>query len=527
MVVKLAADNQEEAVMECIAGNPVPWMTRYLKVQTKDNRIVPFGLSRATRNLAQEFTHRKIDLKARQLWVTTFYQAMAYAFAACIPNFKAGLVLHEDEAAERTFQDRILFFHRTLPEALRPPLEYERADLIKFRPYPESTGSSIFIGTASGYDFGRSGTLNMLLLSEFGRYKEPDANELMRGAAQAVPYDGWIIVESTPKGLGTPFWTLYTNAASPDSPWRRSFLPWHLNDEYHLPPPQGEAPIVLTPEELELAAIGVSQDQIRWYRWKRAELATAGQEETLAQEYPSDDIECWLTSQEGAFPGDGEAAIRRMLQNAAKPLRVVETLRQWKLPDPSARYLLFADVAEGLVKGDEQYAVLGNLLTGEHVASIRGKMLQDAFARQCCELAVLYNHALVVPERNTGALFINTCQRLGYSNLYRDGFGPTARVGLHTNTFTKPRMVEAMRQALAQGEFTSHDDVALRQMLEYRSTRTDNGSLTGWAAPAGGFDDAVIACMGFNYLRKTMPVGGIAPSRTPAVERYPEDVLAW
>lgn len=501
----LPLDEIERLTALCQQGNPVPWMEAFLRVKSKDNQFVPFRLGRVTRTIADNLWPRMVVLKPRQAWVTTFFQAMAYAFACCIPGFTAGVVLHEETAAERTFQ-RIRMFYEGMDEALRPELSHDRTDLMEFK----HSKSVIYIGTSRGFDFGRSSTLNMLVLSEFAHYQEHDAAGAVDAALHAVPTNSWAIVESTPKGIGNRFHKLYTMVKGGHPVWRAVFAPWFYHEEYVLGPDHPYVPdtergaFAPTPQELDLMLRhGLTHDQLRWRRYKIRELEATGQAEEFGQNYPEDDVSCWLSSQEAAFPQD---ILQRMYLECRPPVSQEGPVARWKMPDPGTRYIMFCDCSEGLPGGDEQYAVVLSAVTGEQVARVRGNMLQDEFARYCDQVGREYYNALIAPERNNAGLFIDVLKnRLHYPNIYRHGETEEAREGFPTTVTTKPKMVAAMVSALRSGEFRSYDEVVVRQLMEYRKVRDKNGLLTGYGAPEGQHDDGAMAAMGANLLRMTMP----------------------
>lgn len=494
----------EQAIEQCQEGNPVPWMKLLLKVEDKSNRLVPFRLGAVTQKAADSLWKRTVVLKARQTWVTTFFEAVAYAFVSCIPGFKVGIILHEDGAGERAFK-RIKLFHESVDHALRPELSYDRKDMIEIA----STKSAIYIGTARGNDFARSGTFNMLILSEFANYSGEDAEKIMDSAIDTVPPDGWVIIESTPQGLGNKFHTLYTSAVEGTSTWRALCLPWFMHEEYAFPEehpfvqPEDKGEFTPDPRELELMLQnGLSRDQIRWRRWKLRELRASGDEHLFAQNFPEDDVSCWLASQDAAFP---EEPLKRMWDEKKAPLWHEGHVSKWKMPYPGTRYVMFVDTAEGVPGGDDQYACVLSCVSGEQVSKIHGNMTQDTFARICDGLGREYYNCLIVPERNQAALFIDVLVRLGYPDIYRHGDGVDARLGFPTTPVTKPKMVAAMIGALQSGEFRTYDEATIRQMMEYRKLKDKSGLHFVYSAPTGRHDDAVMGCMGANLMRLTMP----------------------
>ena len=103
----------------------------------------------------------------------------------------------------------------------------------------------------------------------------------------------------------------------------------------------------------------------------------------------------------------------------------------WAQPERGVLYLLCADPAEGIDKGEgDPVAEIGgtdyssayvldsrNLRT---VAAVHGRIAPVEFARLCSGLGHDYNDALLVVERNNhGHVVLFALEEAGYPNLYR------------------------------------------------------------------------------------------------------------
>jgi hypothetical protein len=317
MTTKLSPDEIEEAIWEAHEGRPRLFISRFLSVRDKQNDLVPFEFANVIRQINAANAHYRFILKPRQAWVTTYLLAELYAYCSTIPFFQAAIVEHEKDAAERVFM-RVHQYHDYMPEGMAPRLDTSRNDYIHFA----DMESSLYVGTAGGRKFGRSETINALVLDEFGHYTPAQAEEIWTGAPESVPQGGFITIASTPNGIGNRFHTGYNDALAGMNQYRAFSFRWFDHEEFRLGPDDPETrpadrmtPLELTGEELELVEKhALTESQIRWRRSKKA---AKGNE--FPQEYPEDDVTCFLATQNSVFPME---VLREMLLRAPEPVEV-------------------------------------------------------------------------------------------------------------------------------------------------------------------------------------------------------------
>jgi len=165
----------------------------------KEGRRVRFRLNWAQEELFDNLWYCNIILKARQLGMSTFI--LLYMLDNClfIPDLRCGVIAHNLEDAEYLFRDKVKFAYDNLPEALRkwrsldtPGKTATKKELML------NNNSSIRVGTSM-----RSGTLNFLHISEFGKIcrKYPEkAREIVAGSLNTVQAGQHIFIESTAEG---------------------------------------------------------------------------------------------------------------------------------------------------------------------------------------------------------------------------------------------------------------------------------------------------------------------------------------
>jgi len=218
----------------------------------------------------------------------------------------------------------------------------------------------------------------------------------------------------------------------------------------------------------------------------------------------------------------------------------------WAMPDPTHRYCMGADVAEGLDHGDYSDASVLDANTGELVAKWHGHIPPREFAGQLDMLGRFYNTALLGCEANNhGLSTIDALRDLRYPRLYRRRtYGethkkPTLKWGWYTDRRTKPLMIDGLDQAMRDdaiiiydrhtfGELRTyirdekgqlhgspHDDRVISlaiavQMLEYVNSseidvfeiRDDRGTFDWWLRKASEADDPEVHPIGFHQRRQ-------------------------
>ncbi len=211
-----------------------------------------------------------------------------------------------------------------------------------------------------------------------------------------------MVIESTANGMGNFFHDLWNEAKAGENNYAPHFYTWWWDPEYSLP---GQSPEQLTEEELLLQrAHGLTEEQLAWRRAKRRESRAK-----FAQEYPEDDITCFLASGRCCFDTHALAAAQQRIAGEPGP----ESLSQlfdgdgnavsvpparlfiWRHPDPDRKhkYVIGADVGEGLAHGDASVACVLDHRTGEQVAELHGRIPPERFARLLDALGTYYHNA--------------------------------------------------------------------------------------------------------------------------------------
>ena len=169
----------------------------------------------------------------------------------------------------------------------------------------------------------------------------------------------------------------------------------------------------------------------------------------------------------------------------------------WQTPQEEGRYIIGADVAEGM-GGSESDRSVGLVLrrdTFEIVAKISGRWPPDMFGGFLEYMAKQYRYAYLVVESNKdGLATLLELQRLRYPHLYyrrgydRPDFRAPKKPGWRTDVKTKPELVSLIGKTIRGKTLRIRDEQTVQELMTY--CRLGSGE-TG--CPEGFHDDHVMA----------------------------------
>lgn len=248
-----------------------------------------------------------VIVKGRQHGMTSLLCTVMLDACVFNPNINAGIIAHTLDDVKKIFRRKIKFPYEHLPEGIRgniAPTNDTQNELIL------SNGSEIGVDTSM-----RSGTLNYLLISEFGKIAQlyPErAIEIKTGSFNTVHPGNFMFVESTGHGKGGEFYDLVKQARDMRSSGRPlskldfkyHFYPWWMNPLYKLDKAESEN-VVFTRQITDYFAkvekqmrITLSLGQRAWYVTK---LRWNGDE--MKREHPSTPDEPFEAVLKGAYFG--------------------------------------------------------------------------------------------------------------------------------------------------------------------------------------------------------------------------------
>lgn len=426
---------------------------------------------------------RLIVLKSRRMGVSTIIQASFAHLAFTSSRFHSATGAHEDKGSA-TLHAMTEQMYDNLPDAYRPKKNIG----LRGKELAFSNGSGMMTFTAGGRGNAlRSQGYRALHGSEVAFW--PDTKATLQSARQTVPYapGTFVILESTANGVGDEFHGEWQRAKEGLSDYEALFFAWYEFDDYRMPVPERGLGRVDEDEE-SLRALGVDDEQLQWRRHTIAN-ECGGDLDSFHQEYPSTDIEAFLSSgrpyfrkmerfvpephtREGWFVGDpipGERPGKLPITFIPEPNGLVKI---WETPKPGVRYAIWSDVAgSGTLKQynqrrkgeqtDAYAAYVIDLQTGYIVAAMHGRVGDEKlWAFELARVGRIYNNALIAVEKVGGygvATILCLRDDMKYPNLWRevdfdsDEVNDEAGVyGWLTSVTTRPQMLTELDAVLRE-----------------------------------------------------------------------------
>ena len=454
------------------------WRLRNLyNIVNKSKKQIVFNPNYVQDLYLKNSTRHDAILKSRQLGFSTLLLLKKLDKVLWSENRTACIIAHEQDAIKKLFRI-VRNAYEFLHPALRPKLARGGGSLYEMY-FPE-TNSRIYCDLEV-----RGDTISDLHLSEYAFVKDVDK---ILATMDAVPIDtGEITIESTPNGLNH----FYDNWNSLTWNFKRHFFPWYLHYEYAIddgyPIARSEEERALVNKSDKLFEHKLTDSQIRFRRFKIAQRPGEHGKKHFLQEYPEDDVTCFLTSGGAVFD---LMLISELLKNAPEPVSEAGVLKTWAPVEPRTAYACGVDTAEG-VGGDYSVATLYKVSTMEEVAELRTNTLKPAEFGQAvfdlCKSYVGYKSGwplLAVERNNHGHTVIQKLNDLNYPNLFR---GHDKRDGWLTNRATRPIMVDEFIECVSDGSLKIRSKTTLD---ECRTLVNNKGKIE---AAEGKHDDGIMS----------------------------------
>jgi len=417
-----------------------------------------------------------IVLKARQIGFSTL--AAAYAFWAVFfwpDRFIVMLSRTEREAVKLLAKAKYGFKLLPLWMRERGPQETSNNQL-KMTFANDSAIESL----PSGNDPARGESVWKVIVDEMAFL--PNSGEAWASIEPIADVGGSVILLSTANGVGNQFHKMWVEAEQGLSDFRPLFFPW---------------------------SAGGRDDA--WYEAKKRSMP----DWQLHQEYPSNPEEAFIRSGRPIFDIDmlrnqetekGKEGYNKKLSDAPNSFMFESSggpLTVWKLPIFGTSYVIGADVAEGLARGDYSSAHVIDAKSGEIVAHWHGHVDPDKFGEEVLyALGHFYNEALIgVESNNHGLTTLTALNKMNYYNLYRQRrvgnrrAEQTEQLGWKTTTLTKPLAIDELNAAIRDGSLRINCEKTIAELKTY--VRDDNGSMHG-----SPHDDRVMSLAIANQMLK-------------------------
>ncbi|MCM1092520.1 MAG: hypothetical protein NC421_01040 [Lachnospiraceae bacterium] len=521
------------------------WAARCVTIRDKrTGAFVKLVLNRPQRRLVavmEEQRHagepvRVILLKARQWGGSTVTQMyMAWMQTTRRHNWHSLVCAHVKDTAA-SIRGMYAEMLRNYPEELwdgdaAPGFAgFERTQntrVIEGRGCRVTLGSSERQEAVRGLDFAMAHLSEVAFWSDSAMRSPEEFIGAICGSILREP-DTLIVLESTANGVGNYFHSEWLRSCRGESDKRAVFVPWYEIDLYSTEVADMEKLWgSLTDYERRLwDRHGCTLEQIQWYRDKLREYGSA---ERMAAEYPSDDIEAFANTGSGVFSLDKIGELRRGCHEPLKlgelhgsSLRGIEAmeginfvedcngkLKVWREPEAYCsgdRYVVAVDIGGRSARSDfSVISVLdrmGDSGVPEVVAQWRGHVDHDILAWKSATIGAWYGMALLVIESNTletrgtegdHSEFILSELSQVYPNMYhrviydRVAMSHDTRLGFHTNTSTKPMVIDRLIELVGSGGYVERDEGACDELAVYEVK--PNGS---FGAKEGYHDDILM-----------------------------------
>jgi len=516
---------------EDIFKRPARYIQKFLWIKNKHSDIIPFFFNstqvRYRRMKRIELAKVRVVnpyakphylvLKYRQGGITTEEQGENFHLIATKENQNCITLAHDKKTTEEIF-DIAQLFDRNLTPEIRPKRDWDNKSEIEYK----GLNSKFHIGTAGNTSFGRGQTFQRVHLSEvplYGRKKHQhtisisDIQNLISGILRACPY-GDVVAEGTGQGAKGWFYQTWNEAKKSKcrNGWIPIFLPWFIDPLNSMPLLSGED-IEYTDEEKILISrakenygVDMKPEQIKWRRFMKEE------EKLFDQEFPEDDITAFMVSGSSKFD---MLILRDLVKDCANPVeeKILDggSLLQWVKPIAGRRYVIGADVGEGLANSDYSTGTVLDYETCEQVARLMGRWKPEVFGVKLANLGLMYNKALIgVEANNHGHSTLNTLlNTLHYPRLYyHKNYDNTGgqQLGWQTNAKTRDLLIGELKTAIEEYLMKINDTEFIDQCMTFQDDGTGK-----YQAEEGCFDDLVLAYAIAWQLRK---VHGISPRIT-------------
>ena len=446
-----------------------------LRIRDKQGNRLPLAPNRAQREFSRRCGRRNIV--ARQVGITTWVAARFFLHTITRPGTVSVQVAHDLSSAEGIFRI-VRRFLENLPKRLRKgALQTSRSNVRQII-FPH-LDSEYRVETAADPNAGRGLTIGNLHCSEVAGWPH-DPVETLASLRAAVPPDGEIVLESTPRGAGGCFYDEWQHAE--EKGYVRHFFPWWWEASYRR---EAVDVLPLSEEEEELSRKhGLEPAQIAFRREIQADFRGR-----CAQEYAEDAESCFLASGECVFDLQ---AIERRLESCGKPLesrdngRVLIWLPPVRGKGSEKAWIIGVDPAGGGALGDYACAQVIERSSGIQCAELLGHFTPRELARRVAALGREYGDALIAVERNNHghAVLAHLIDGEGCANLYEE----KGQAGWQTNAATRPRMIEHLAVLLGRNPELFFS----RRLLQECRTFVRHADSSSGAA-GGAHDDSVLA----------------------------------
>jgi hypothetical protein len=250
-------------------------------------QLVPLKLNQAQLKLYRERVlaaregrpFRGNYLKARQVGISTVWQAMTAARAFTRANVRAITLAHDDQTTDE-LHSMLEAMYEHLPAEMKPKQRSREQGKRIVLEYPNGQISRIRTRTAGARVIGRGMNFTDIHASEVAFWPDiAESNTALNDAIQELPGTN-VLRESTANGKANPFYAICRNSKAVDprwadwctgeSDWLFFFTPWYDDAGYTMTVPEKGLGKLSDEEDYLRREFMVSDEQLQWRRWRIA-----------------------------------------------------------------------------------------------------------------------------------------------------------------------------------------------------------------------------------------------------------------
>lgn len=489
-------------------------------------------------------------LKARQLGMSTFTENFGMTLNVMYPNQSMFIMTQEQDASDQLYS-MSHYTYENFPNWLKSNAQIVK-DNQSMMLLTNGSKLQVMVASANAKGTGRGQTFTYAHLSEFDWWGG-NVMQTLNGVLSACTEDAIVIIETTANGCGN-FKKLWDRAVErknngQETLWNPLFFAWFQDSMYES---NYYEEITLDKEEKQLIEIFKKDKHTKdmpyeqWIRkliWRRRkiELACNGDINLFHQEFPSTDVEAFVSSGQCIF--DLNSINKRKMDlnetNLANlgrfdkgyflyKIKYDEYSHQrkpfdikWKSDSINGYITLFKEVEhrhpyvlaiDPAGDGSDYTAI--NVLDNRSCEQVCTLHMQNMstleIACQAYAIGEYYNNALIASETNFAPEVMSTLLELGYDNLYvmqADGNdmnqGNKKRYGFKTTQITRPYVISFLIEYVNKSSQLINSYATLIEAENFvRVVKTIDGRTKDKAqANAGQHDDLLMSLGIALYIR--------------------------
>ena len=482
--MKINKENQDKLKYLFKDENKIQFMETFMKIVNKEGEIIPFRLTDEQKMLVKELKGHNIVSKSRQLGISTITISLSIREAILHPYSNCLLVSYDQKSCNAIFNKLKQQFD-LLPNFLKPKTKANNRQELTF-----TNGSRIICACAGNKDLGRGDTYQIVHLSEFAFWKNPETH--LNSILQALSPTGILIIESTSNGLNY-YSDLVQKADNNENDFKLFFFNWinggslfqnaYKNAMRTFKNRFGIDYIEeLDEEEKQLQSLGATMEQLIW----RRSMVENTSLEKFHQEYPSTLMESFISTSNNVFNAKrlSEMELYTMDIKPLEPQNMSKILMAYKssinlydYPIKGHKYCIGVDTSDG-VGNDYSVIEVYDKETKEQVFEFRNnKIAPYEFAEVVKEVGLYYNYGLLVVEINkSGNTVVEKLWKdWNYINMYKyQRYNEVGKMvyarGFRTDQVSKPMIINNLREVVETYNINIKSRISVQEMKFYDST---------------------------------------------------------